>query len=44
MQGGAADPKGGLAREGTLSAANFGPKYEQHVGEMQKQLDTANKT
>ena len=26
-----------------LSAGNFGPKYEQHVTEMQRQLDEANK-
>lgn len=28
---------------GGLSAGNFGPKYEQHVSEMQRQLDEANK-
>ena len=27
----------------TLSNANFGPKYEQHISEMQAQLDEANK-
>ena len=26
-----------------LSNANFGPKYEQHISEMQAQLDEANK-
>lgn len=28
---------------GSLSTGNFGPKYEQHVSEMQRQLDEANK-
>ncbi len=28
--------------KGALPSANFGPKYEQHVSEMQKQLDEAN--
>ena len=28
---------------GTLTAGNFGPKYEQHVSEMQRQLDEASK-
>ena len=37
--------QGGDAKPGTvtLSSGNFGPKYEQHVLEMQKQLDEANK-
>ena len=38
MQSG--DAKSG---SGTLTAGNFGPKYEQHVSEMQRQLDEASK-
>ncbi len=29
---------------GDLPPANFGAKYEQHVGALQKQLDDAKKT
>lgn len=39
MQNGDAKPMG----NGTLSNANFGPKYEQRVSEMQQELDEANK-
>ena len=39
MQQGGAEGKQAVGREGQLSGANFGPKYEAHVQEMQKQLD-----
>ena len=32
----------GRAANGQLPGANFGPKYEQHVAEMQKQVEEAN--
>lgn len=41
MQSG--DAKGNGTGGGGLSGGNFGPKYEQHVSEMQRQLDEANK-
>ena len=39
MQQGGAEGKQAVGKEGQLSGANFGPKYEAHVQEMQKQLD-----
>lgn len=38
MQSGEAKING----NGALPTGNFGPKYEQHVSEMQRQLDEAN--
>lgn len=31
------------AANGQLPGANFGPKYEQHMAELQKQVEDANK-
>ena len=36
-----ADGKAAGASAGELGPVNFGPKYEQHVQELQKQLDDA---
>ena len=41
MQNGDPGKQNGSAN-GQLSNANFGPKYEQHMAELQKQVEEAN--